>query len=40
MVPPGLLYSDGAVQVNTWLRTGNPDIFAVGDIAKYPSVIL
>jgi hypothetical protein len=40
MVPPNLMYPDGSVQVNGWLQTANADIFAVGDIAKYPAVIL
>lgn len=39
MVQPNLLFPDGTVRVNGWLSTANPDIFAVGDIAKFPSMI-
>jgi len=30
------LAEDGAIEVNPFLRTSNKDIFAAGDVAKFP----
>lgn len=30
------LASDGSIEVNPFLRTSSPDIFAAGDVAHFP----
>jgi hypothetical protein len=40
MVPASLLNGDSTVRISPWLSSGNPDIFAVGDVSKIPSLIL
>lgn len=38
-IPPQLLNSDGSVRVNSQLQTLNPDLYAAGDIASFPSLL-
>jgi len=35
VVPKGLLAEDGSVRVDQFMQTGNPDIYAGGDIASF-----
>lgn len=39
IMPSRLLNTDGSVRVDCFLRTGDADIYAAGDIASFPNLI-